>query len=65
MSDESELVKDLITIINAYDGNGVYGNGLFSCQGQGMDGYTALAEFLSLARKARDVMEGKDEMSSS
>ncbi len=44
-----EVVKKLIKILDCYDGGTV----LISNQGQALDGFSALAEFVSLARKAK------------
>jgi len=43
------IVDDLVNIINAYEGK----SALFSCQGSGMDGYSALANFVDVAKRAR------------
>jgi hypothetical protein len=51
--DYKQIVRDIVKIIKAYDG----GDALFSCQGQAMSGYAALAEFVSIARKARELLE--------
>ena len=47
----ASVIEDMSRVINAYEGQ----NAQLSCQGQGMDGYTALAEFVSIARKAREL----------
>lgn len=43
------IVEDLIRILNAYEN----GKDLISNQGQALDGFSALAEFVGLATKAR------------
>ncbi len=50
---KDEIVEKLVRIIDVYEG----GDALFSNQGQAMDGYSALAEFVSLAKIARDNKE--------
>jgi len=51
---KEEYGKDILDVLNAYEGK----TALFCCQGQGMDGYSALANFLDIARKLRDEIEG-------
>ena len=46
-------VKDIIAVLNAYENQ----DALFSCQGQGMDGYSALANFLDIAKKLRVMLQ--------
>jgi hypothetical protein len=46
--DDKEIVDELIKIKNAMAGPYV------STQGQGMDGYSALANFIGLAEKAEE-----------
>lgn len=50
MTEPERYVEELIKILAAYEGKKI----LISCQGQAMDGYTALANFVDLARRARD-----------
>ena len=50
-SEKDNILHDIVKIINAYEEK----NSLLSCQGQGMDGYSALANFLSIAKKAREL----------
>ena len=45
----SDLLAKLVDVLNAYEGSGP----LMSCQGQGMDGYSALANFVAIAKEAR------------
>ena len=47
------IVDELVHVLNVYES----GKPLISCQGQGMDGYSALAEFLGIARRARDISD--------
>lgn len=47
----SEIIDRLVRVIDAYEGQ----NALFSCQGQAMDGYSALAEFVDIAKNARNI----------
>lgn len=51
MNDEKRLVTQLLDVLDAYEGNKT----LFACQGQSMDGYSALANFLDIVRKIRAV----------
>jgi len=44
-----DVERALVDILNAYEG----GQPLISCQGQAMDGYSALHNFVELARKVR------------
>lgn len=53
MSLRYDYIKDILDVLNAYEGK----TALFCCQGQGMDGYSALANFLDIARKLRDEIE--------
>ena len=46
-----KIIDDLTDVINAYEAH----NQLFSCQGQAMDGYSALANFVQIAKKAREL----------
>ena len=48
---EKEICKSLVEILDAYEG----GVSLVSNQGQAMDGYSALANFISVAEKARHL----------
>ncbi|MBK7544117.1 MAG: hypothetical protein IPI57_20765 [Candidatus Competibacteraceae bacterium] len=50
MKTQHDYVKDIIAVLNAYERK----DALFSCQGQSMDGYSALANFLDIARKLRN-----------
>jgi len=53
MTDTTEelwnIVKSLVRVLDAYDGS----ISLISNQGQALDGYSALANFLSIARSAK------------
>lgn len=55
MKEERKLLKDFVEVLDAYEGGGA----LVSCQGQAMDGYAALANFIYLARKAKTVLKEK------
>ena len=46
------LLAKFVNVLNAYEG----GDALVSNQGQGMDGYSALANFNALAKEARDLL---------
>ena len=50
---ENEIVNELIYILNAYVGK----TELLSNQGQALDGYSALAAFIDLAKRARTIRE--------
>lgn len=53
--DEKEIIKQLIFILDCYEGQ----RPLLSNQGQALDGYSALAAFVSLAEKAKKkLLEG-------
>jgi len=47
---EYDIVDQLINILNDYRGE----KATFANQGQAMNGYSALAEFVSLAQKAKN-----------
>jgi len=47
--------KEMIRILNAYEG----GDELISNQGQALDGYSALANFVELARRIKQEYENK------
>lgn len=46
---EKEIIKQLIRVLDAYEGK----TSLISNQGQALDGYSALANFVEIARKAK------------
>lgn len=48
----ASIVRDLVRAVDAYEGRAP----AFACQGQAMDGYSALAEFVEIARRARSVL---------
>ena len=48
---EKEIVVKLINILDCYEG----GTEIVSNQGQSLDGYSALANFVELARKAKEM----------
>ena len=50
---EKEIIQDLVDILDAYEG----GAELASNQGQAMDGYSALANFVDIAEKARELVK--------
>lgn len=53
-SEIAELIdirNRLVRVLNAYEG----GDALISNQGQALDGYSALANFVSIARRASDL----------
>lgn len=43
------IINDLIRTLDAYESN----EALVSCQGQSMDGYSALANFVDIAKRAK------------
>lgn len=47
-----QICRDLVSVLDAYDGQ----KPLVSCQGQAMDGYSALANFVDIAKSARAVI---------
>lgn len=47
----SELLIELVEVLDAYEGK----KELVSNQGQALDGFSALAEFVCIARKAREL----------
>ena len=49
----SDIIKSLVDVLDAYEGK----KPLLSCQGQAMDGYSALANFVSIAEEARTLHE--------
>ena len=49
---EMEICKSLVDILNAYEG----GTSLVSNQRQALDGYSALANFISVAKNARHLI---------
>ena len=48
-----DILKMLVRILDAYQGK----SELVSNQGQAMDGYAALANFVDVAKKARTLLE--------
>lgn len=46
------VCRELVSVLDAYDGQ----KPLISCQGQAMDGYSALANFVDIAKRARAVI---------
>ena len=46
-----KIIIDLIAVLNAYEG----GVETISNQGQAMDGYSALANFVSVAKRAKEL----------
>lgn len=53
---DSEIVKKLVFILDCYEGGVV----VVSNQGQALDGYSALAEFVWLAKGARSILKEKE-----
>jgi hypothetical protein len=53
MKTEKEILERLVFILNAVETGG---DPMISNQGQGMDGYTALAEFCAIAKEARKLL---------
>lgn len=60
MNDEKHLVTQLIDVLNVYEGHRT----LFACQGQSMDGYSALANFLDIAKKLRNIWSKEKDINS-
>jgi hypothetical protein len=55
MDDKDKIIKDLVDVINAYDGKAE----LFSNQGQALDGYSLFYNFIDIAKRARILIDGK------
>ncbi len=53
--DEKQVTEQLIYILDCYEG----GKPLLSNQGQALDGYSALAEFVALAERAKRHLSDK------
>lgn len=56
MDEKTQILKSLVDVLNAYEG----ATSLISNQGQALDGYSALASFLDIARKAKNYLENKE-----
>lgn len=52
LNDLLDILHRIIDVVDSYEGQGP----LLSCQGQAMDGYSALANFVSIARDARELI---------
>ena len=50
------IVMALAKTLDAYESK----EPLFSCQGQAMDGYSALAQFIAIAKQARELRDAED-----
>ena len=57
MSKELELLRKLVDVLNLAES----GKPLIHCQGQAMDGYTQLANYRSIAKQAKQLIEQKEE----
>lgn len=55
MGKHADIINDLVAVLEAYEG----GDCLLSNQGQALDGYAALANFVEIARRARDYTQSK------
>lgn len=51
-----KILEQLVMIKDAMDGK----RSMISCQGQGVDGYTALENYNQLAEKARCLLQAKE-----
>ena len=51
VTEEDVIINQLINTLDAYEGK----KSLVSCQGQGMDGYSALANFVYLVKKLKEI----------
>ena len=51
-----QLLVDIVNILDAYEGQ----TELISNQGQAMDGYSALANFVSVAKRAKSVLSNAE-----
>lgn len=61
MTNENPIVgilRELINVLYAYENK----NNIFSNQGQALDGYSALANLLSIANKAKDLLENQEDL---
>ncbi len=47
----NDILDDLVNTLDAYENK----SKVFSNQGQSLDGYSALANFISIAEKAREL----------
>lgn len=54
---KDEIIDRLVEILDAYEG----GAETISNQGQAMDGYSALANFVSVAKRAKELKFAKTE----
>ena len=54
VTEEDVIINQIIKTLDAYEGK----KPLVSCQGQGMDGYSALANFVYLVKKLKDIKRG-------
>jgi len=48
-----KIAEDIVNVFNAANGN----KGLMSCQGQGMDGYSELANYRLAASELKKLLE--------
>ncbi len=56
MTNEDTMMKiliDLVNVLAAYENK----NDVFSNQGQALDGYSALANFLYIANRTKDILD--------
>jgi hypothetical protein len=51
-----EIIHALVRVLNAYENK----TPLVSNQGQALDGFSALANFVQIAKKARELLKGDD-----
>jgi len=56
-TEELKILEQLTDVLDAYKGQ----NSLIGCQGQGMDGYSALANFVAIAEKAQALLKSGEE----
>ena len=53
---EKKILKQLVDILNAYENKGT----LTVNQGQALDGYSTLANFINIAEEARHYLANRD-----
>jgi len=56
MEEKDIIIRNLIDTLNAYEGGEV----LIANQGQALDGFSALATFVSIATRARKLFDKKE-----
>lgn len=57
MLTKKEIIEKLVEILDAYENQ----DALISNQGQALDGYSALANFVELAKKAKCLLKNEED----